>query len=357
MNRHARGGRPGRRPRVLFAALVAVIVAGLGAGGYLAVQAITGRPATAGSTGTRDRPTTKASASPTPSRTPPPRPRPVGKFGDYQVADKSYTFTEHATAHGGPRVLHVTVHYPILRPALASGGTTGGEFPLVAFAPGYRQCGGSYRYLLRQWASAGYVVAAVDFPRTNCHTVNPDEADLSNHPADIVYVIRRLLSLSAQPQGPLSALISDTKIAVAGHSDGGNMAAAMAGASCCQDHKIRAAIVLAGNEWPWGSDRWFAGHSPPVLFVQGTADTWNPPQYSAQLYAADDTGTRYYLDLFGANHFTPFEGHGAPEPIVARVTLDFLDRFVAGQQGKLLSMRQAGRVPGVAELVSGGRLP
>ena len=173
----------------------------------------------------------------------------------------------------------------------------------------------------------------------------------------MAYVIRQLLALSGQSQGRLSGLISDTKIAVAGHSDGGNTVAAMAGASCCQDHKIRAAIVLAGNEWPWDGDSWFAGHSPPALFVQGTADSWNPPRYSVQLYQEDKTGTRYYLDLFGFGHFTPYEGHGAPEPIVARVTLDFLDRFVAGQQGKLASMRRAGQVPGVAELASAGRMP
>lgn len=354
MNRHARGGRRSRRPRVFFTALVAVILAVLGAGVYLAVQAFAGRPASAA--GTTHRSSATPGASPTPSQTRPPPP-PVGQLGLYRVANQSYTFTEPANAEHGPRVLQVSVRFPAVPPALASSRVAGGTFPLIAFAPGFVQCGDSYRVLLRQWASAGYVVAAVDFPRTNCKTVNPDESDLSNQPADVAYVIRRLLAISGQPQGPLSGLISATKIAVAGHSDGGDTVAAMAAASCCQDHKIRAAVVLAGAKWAPLPGSWFAGHTPPMLFVQGSADDINPPQASMELYQADTTGIRYYLDLFGVGHLTPFEGHNPPEPIVARVTLDFLDQFVAGQQGKLALMRQAGHVPGVAELASAGRLP
>src|SRR5260370_35076455 len=94
-----------------------------------------------------------------------------------------------------------------------------------------------------------------------------------------------------------------------------------------------------------------------MLFVQGTADTWNKPQLSLQLYGADRTGTRYYLDLPGANHFSPYQGHFAPEPIVARVTLAFLDRYVDAQQGERAQMQQAGRVPGVARLGTAGRTP
>lgn len=336
--------------------LCAVIAAVLGAGAYLAVQAIGGRPASAG-TSTTHSPTVKPTAlAPTSSPTPL-GPPPVGRFGDYHVAETSYTFAEPANAPEERRVLQVTVHFPVLPPALARSHRARGAFPLIAFAPGFRQCGGSYRYLLRQWASAGYVVAAVEFPRTNCHTVNPDESDLSNQPADMAYVIGRLLALSHQPRRTLSGLISETKIAVAGHSDGGDTVAAMAAASCCEDHKIRAAIVLAGAEWPPLGGSWFAGHTPPMLFVQGTADTCNPPQASVQLYQADKTGTRYYLQLFGANHLTPYEGHGAPEPIVARVTLAFLDRYVAGQQGRIAAMRQAGHVPGAAELLSAAEMP
>ncbi len=334
--------------------VAAVVVAVLGAGAYLAVQTFAGRTASAGTT---DGPSVKPTVSPSPSPTPPPPPPPVGQLGYYHVAEKYYTFTEPATKLHGPRVLQVTVHFPVIPATLVSSHPAGGSFPLIAFAPGYMQCSSAYRHLLRQWASAGYVVAAVDFPLTSCHNVKPDEPDLSNEPADVAFVVRRLILFSGRPQGPLSGLIASAKIAVAGHSDGGNLAAAMAGASCCVDHAIRAAVVFAGNEWPWGSEHWFARPTAPVLFVQGSADPINAPQLSVQLYEADKTGIRYYLNLFGANHFTPYQGHGAPEPIVVQVTLDFLNHYVAGQAGQLTAMRQAGDVRGAAELVGGGRLP
>ena len=94
-----------------------------------------------------------------------------------------------------------------------------------------------------------------------------------------------------------------------------------------------------------------------MLFVQGTADTWNPQAASLQLYQADTSGPRYYLQLSGADHFTPYEGDGAPEPIVARVTIDFLDHYVAGDGGTIRALRRAGYVVGVSQLESAGRLP
>ena len=94
-----------------------------------------------------------------------------------------------------------------------------------------------------------------------------------------------------------------------------------------------------------------------MLFVQGAADTWNPPAASAQVCQADTGGARYFLDLPGAGHFTPYEGSAAYEPVVARVTLDFLNAYVAGVRPGLAAMRRAGRVRGVSVLVSGGKMP
>ncbi len=173
----------------------------------------------------------------------------------------------------------------------------------------------------------------------------------------MAFVIGRLLDLSDRPHHRLTGLISADRIAVAGHSDGGDTVAAMAAAGCCRYGRLRAVVVLAGAEWPPLAGPWFAAPTPPMLFVQGSADTWNPPAASMQLYRADTAGARYYLELFGAGHFTPYEGVSAPEPVVARVTLDFLDRYLAGQPGALGAMRRAASLAGVSELASGGRVP
>lgn len=281
----------------------------------------------------------------------------AGLLGTYQIARRSLVLVEHSKTIPSPRVLHVTLRFPILPDAQKYRSGTGGLFPLLVFAPGFRQCARSYSDLLAQWAGAGYVVAAVDFPRTSCTVANPDEADLVNQPADVEYVIARVLAMSQQPGRAVDGLVNPSEIAVAGHSDGGDTVAAMAGANCCRDPQVRAVVVLAGAEWPGLTRRWFAGPTPPMMFVQGTADTWNFPAASLQLYRADLTGPRYYLDLPDADHFAPYQGDARPEPVVARVTLDFLDYYLLGQRGKLASMRQAGNVPGEAVLVSGRRQP
>jgi pimeloyl-ACP methyl ester carboxylesterase len=131
----------------------------------------------------------------------------------------------------------------------------------------------------------------------------------------------------------------------------------MAAMSCCRYPGLRAAIVLAGAEWPAFTGSWFAAPTAPMLFVQGTADAWNPPAASVQLYQADTTGIRYFLELPGADHFAPYEGDQPPEPIVAQVTIDFLDEFLAGAGDESAAMQSAGDVPGVAQLSSSGLLP
>lgn len=316
-----------------------------------------------GATGTAGHPADQAAgraagrATATGSHAPlPPVRLPVGALGAYVVAGRPLHLSRASTS--GRRVLSTWVRYPVVGTAQSGGRRLArGLFPLVIFAPGYRQCQGSYEKLLRAWASAGYVVAAVEFPRTNCHVSDPDESDLANQPADVAYVIRRLLAMSARAHGVLSGMVDGAEIAVAGHSDGGDTAVAVAANTCCLDPKVMAAIILAGAEWPPLGGTYFSRPAPPILFVQGTADTWNPMAASLQLYQADTAGPRYYLDLPGADHFTPYEGSGPPEPIVASVTIDFLDRYVAGQPPAGRAMKRAGNAKGLAVLVSGGRPP
>jgi predicted dienelactone hydrolase len=283
----------------------------------------------------------------------------VGKLGTYRVGRYVMDLSYRPRGESERRRLRVFVRYPAVAgtAVAAAARARAGLFPLVVFAPGYRQCVDGYGTLLHEWASAGYVVAAVQFPRTNCHVLAPDEADLSSQPADLSYVIGRLLAASRQTGNRMTGLIDPAKIAVAGHSDGGDTVAAVVANTCCRDRRVSAAVVLAGAEWPPLPGKYFTTRTVPMLFVQGIADTWNPPDASLQLYLADVRGRRYYLALRGAGHFSPYEGGGPPEPIVARVTLDFLDRYLVGQAGAIGAMRTAGQVPGVAQLVSGGRLP
>jgi predicted dienelactone hydrolase len=291
-----------------------------------------------------------------------PTARTIGTIGTYRVGTRQMTFAE--PAHTGPAGQHLgrrrlvtMIRYPSSRRTAAER-PAAGQFPLLVFAPGFMQCGGPYAHLLRAWASAGYVVAVVDFPRTDCHVgAAAVEADLVNQPYDMSFVISRLLARSAHRRDLFSGLLNRHQIAAVGHSDGGDTVAALAANTCCADRRLVAAAVLSGAEWPPMPGRYFAHRAPPMLFTQGSADTLNPPWMSRQLYNADSPRARYYLDLFGADHTVPYWGTNRVERLVARVTLAFFDRYVLGQASALVTMRRDGNVRGQAALVSGRRPP
>jgi len=338
--------------RIAAGEMIAVVLA--------LVTACAGHPRPSAAAATTPPPPKSAtpSARPTASTRPPAT---VGIAGRYQVGERQLTFVEPPHTgptgeHLGQRTLATAVWYP-----LAGSHPVTGPLPLIVFAPGFMMCSGPYSGLLQTWASAGYVVAAVNFPRTNCHLGTAAwEPDLVNQPWDMTYALSRMLALSAQPNDLFYGLIDRHEVAAAGQSDGGDTVAALAANGCCTDHRLTAVEVLSGAEWPPMPGRYFpdgASGTPPMLFVQGSADTINPPWTSMQLYGADETRARYYLDLLGADHLTPYTGTNPVERLVARVTLAFFNRYVLGQDGALATMTREGNVSGAAVLVSGGEPP
>ncbi len=317
------------------------------------------RPASAGSS------PAASPSSPAPS-SPAATARPAGTIGAYAVGRLHVTVTDRGAtgldgAQLGSRTLPVLVRYPaglagrsaVPAPAAPGGG---GRYPLIVFAPGYLQCTRVYAHLLHAWASAGYVVAAVTFPVTNC-LVRGSESDLENQPSDISRVITRLLAMSSSRSGRLAGLIKPGEIGVAGHSDGGDTTIAVAANTCCRDRRIRAAVVLAGQAWaPFGS-RYFPPGSPPVLFVQGSADTVNLPATSAAMYRQDTAGPRFYLRVLGGTHWSPYEGSSYAERLVARVTTAFWTRYLTGAAAARAQLTRRSDIPGVAHLFSGRAQP
>lgn len=273
----------------------------------------------------------------------------LGVLGRFRTGKRRVTFTE--PARSGPRRLITVIRYPLgpgRRPAR-------GPLPMIVFGPGFQQCDTPYAALLRAWASAGYVVAAVNFPYSDCLASSPTESDMVNQPADMSYVITKMLALSAAGRGPAGLMLARHQIAIAGQSDGGDTVAAVAANSCCTDRRVRATAVLSGAQWPAMPGAFFTRRPAPMLFVQGSADTVNLPGCSVAMYRADPSRERYYLDLFGADHLSPYWGTGRFERVTARVTLAFFNRFVLGQAAAGPAMRRHGDVPGISALYSHGR--
>jgi len=280
-------------------------------------------------------------------------------IGHFRTGLRQLTFSEPARTGPtgeqlGRRSLLTNVRYPLAN-GQAGARPARGPLPLIVFGPGFQFCDQAYGDLLRSWASAGYVVAAVNFPLSDCLTgAAATESDLVNQPGDISYEITSMLRLSRARHGLFAGLINPRQIAISGQSDGGDTVTAIAANTCCTDHRVRAVAVLSGAQWPLMPGAFFAKRPVPMLFTQGDADTVNIPGCSANMYHADRASARYYLDLFGADHTGPYWGTNQFERVVARVTLAFFNRYVLGQRASGPAMRHYGNVPGTAALFSHG---
>jgi dienelactone hydrolase len=226
----------------------------------------------------------------------------------------------------------------------------GGPFPLIVFAHGYNVTPAPYAGLLRSWARAGYVVAAPTFPLTNPGAPGgPDEGDLVNQPADVRFVIDQLLAADSKG-GFLDGLIDPHKIAVAGHSDGGVTAAAVAYNTCCRDPRISAAVIMAGAEIDMPGGSYFSPGNAPMLVIQGDEDHSNNPLNGIGLYMGDGGGPKYLVTLPGASHEGPFMGGGPAADVVQQATIDFLGRYL--KTGATSQLLHDASVPGVATIVA-----
>ena len=224
---------------------------------------------------------------------------------------------------------------------------TGGPHPLVVFAHGFALTPADYAPLLQAIASAGYVVAAPIFPLTNTHAAGgPNESDLVNQPRDISFVITRLLALN-RSSGRLHGAIEPSQIAVAGQSDGGITALAVAYDARYRDLRVRAAIIMSGAR-PAGFGS-FPRDGPPLLAMQGTADPLNAPATTAAYFGLAHR-PKYLVWLVGASHLPPYTDEQPQLGIVERSVVAFLDHYLEGRP--LSAFERAAHRPGLTQFVA-----
>jgi acetyl esterase/lipase len=215
------------------------------------------------------------------------------------------------------------------------------------FAHGFALTPDDYAPLLRTIASAGYVVAAPIFPLTNAHAAGgPDEADLVNQPRDISFVITRLLALN-RSNGRLHSAVEPSRIAVAGQSDGGITALAVAYDARDRDRRVHAVIIMSGAR-PVGFGS-FPRDGPPLLAMQGTADALNAPATTAAYFSVARR-PKFLLWLVGASHRPPYTDEQPQLGIVERSVVAFLGHYLEGRP--LAAFERAARRPGLTQLVA-----
>jgi dienelactone hydrolase len=330
-----------RRPRRWRARLAAVTVV---AGVFTAV-------------GTATAPAITATA---PSKARPPK---VAAIGKYAVGMKTQSFADNSrpTEGIGPgRTLLTAIYYPAQGPPTdqpvsnAPPDTSGGPYPLILFSHGLGARGVFYQDVIKTWVTAGYVVAAPDYPLSNANApggANFGRAigDTKNQPADASFVISEVIKLDKQ--GKQFGGIDAKRIGASGHSLGGITTYGVAYSACCHDKRIKAAIPmsgLAGVVEP--GEQYFHNGAVPLLGTHGNADGTVP--YSAgKLAYTNAQPPKFLLTFIGAGHVSPFlGGTDAQATVLKQSTVDFWDRYLKDDKAALDKLRTDGNLAGSSTL-------
>ncbi len=223
-----------------------------------------------------------------------------------------------------------------------------GPLPLVVFAHGWNSNPTVYETLLDSWAAAGYLVAA---------PVLPDSTDLlpgtpvSNYPEqalDLSFVITSLLGGRAGPVDP-------TRIAVAGHSDGGTDVALLALNPAYADPRVRAFLSLSG-EIPAGvPGPWGVATPGSLLVAVGTEDQYGLLPRATQVFDTATMTGKVLLTVTGGDHLEMYTGT-SPEAVALRAeTVRFLNEALRPTGASSMQLVAALEPPGDASIVVSDR--
>jgi len=340
-----------RRDRRRAGAITAIVVVIVAAVGIAIATRSDGHSATATTA-----PGTTSATAPTTTVTTPPPPPPAKTYSvgvtTIHLVDSSRTILLPDDIRE-LRPLTVIVRYPTTASSNgadvqnASPDHSDGPYPLVVFGHGFNISTAPYAALMRSWVRAGYVVAAPIFPLERPDAPGgPNENDLVNQPADMSFVITQLTGGNQEPSS-LRGLVDASHIAVAGHSDGGDTALAVAYDPRYRDGRVDAAMIFSGAYDPYVSPFAFPADGPPLLAVQGTADVVNPAASTRQFYLAAHP-PKYLLTLYGAAHLPPYSFEQPQLSIVEHTTLAFLNLYLA--KGSSSALRAVGTMAGVSHL-------
>jgi dienelactone hydrolase len=247
-------------------------------------------------------------------------PLPIGTL-ELALVDPSRPTVSRGTTISSTRSLPTVVAYPT---------GSGGPWPLVVFAHGFRLGPKGYSRLVATLVAEGYVVAAPSFPLADEERVGAsvDRGDLPNQPGDLSFVIDQVLGAASDPSSPLAGRVDGSRIGAVGHSDGADTVLDLGYTAGRADPRVRAIVALSPDAVVAAGTG--VGAGTPLLLEHGDADDVVPYAESRSVFA-NVPARRYFLTLLGAGHLRPVTEASAWTPILDATIVSFLDRYVAGR--------------------------
>ncbi|MGQ0805163.1 MAG: alpha/beta hydrolase family protein [Actinomycetota bacterium] len=291
-------------------------------------------------------------------------------LGSYAVGKVIETFVDGSRATdavgtfaGAPdRTLKTTIYYPVKGTYVedeiaddAAPAKKGGPYPLILFSHGLTANAAVYEGVISEWVSAGYVVAAPDYPLSNTNAPGGNVfanglGDVKNQPADASFVIDEMLALSKE-SGPLRGMVDKKHIGASGHSLGGMTTLGLVYSSCCIDERIDAAAPMSGVAALVAEpNTYFTGVDTPLLVLHGDADPLVPYRAGQDAYA-NASAPKFLVTFVGAGHIQPFVGAEGPQgDVLVASGVAFWDYFLKDDPAGLDRLEDADADPAVATL-------
>ena len=267
-----------------------------------------------------------AACAPPPPPPPPPPPEPITPIGtarDLPVSTATFRFvdpTRSTPAFGAypgasTRTLTTTVWYPTER---------AGPYPLVVFAHGYGVTPRFYAALLARIASAGYVVAAPTLPLLSGTPAGPtDDVDWDAKYGDLQFVTTQVLDRSTAGDPVLGGQIDPARIAVAGHSDGAQLAFGDGFEAGRTDARVRAVVAYAAY---LGGGHQYQANGRALLHFASEHDEYNDVGETVAWDHATLGGPYWTVMVWGGAHAPPYTSPADSRfEAVASMSVDFLD--------------------------------
>ena len=222
-----------------------------------------------------------------------------------------------------------------------------GPFPLIVFSHGLDGHPDKFTKLFSVWADAGFTVAAPAFPLTNNQVANTNAnvADVEQQPADVSFVLDKVLAMDEQPGSRLFHAIDERRIGAGGLSLGGLTTYMLVYDKCCRDERIDAVAVL--DSLPPSAP--IDGHVPLLI---AHSDTDPAIAYSSARDAFTAArGPAWLVTLHGASHASQWENAITQfDHIAERITTDFWDATLNGNSRAFDRLQRDATVPGLSSM-------